>query len=213
MALSERGGRAVGNWQAGDELSGSRWSGWTPPGEGTAGTAADAGDLTENTTLPMCFATPTHNDTLDGSWVPRTALPGISAAHLETSCKGFQPRLGRWEFADTVRCKFPLGESFVPSACRLPAFDAADFLRLVGENHTLWFVGDSITAQMFASVAVLLAANQVEVQQVKPHLDVWELLGEGWQKKNGRGGVWCFVARGTRACYLKVWKISQVCLD
>jgi hypothetical protein len=95
----------VGNWQAGDELSGSRWSGWTPGG--TAGTAADAGDLTENTTLPMCFATPAHNETLDGSWVPRTALPGISATHLETSCKGFQPRLGRWEFATALPIRQP----------------------------------------------------------------------------------------------------------
>ena len=158
----------MGNRQVEDELNGIRSSGWTP------GRTADAEDVTENTTLPMCFATPTHNDTLDGSWVPRT-LPGVSSTHSEP-CQGFHPRLGNWKWAASFRCEHPLDQNFVPRTCRLPAFDAVDFLRLVGKKHTLWFVGDSLSGQMFATVAFLLSANPaIHVEEVKPDFDVWEL--------------------------------------
>ena len=192
----------MGNRQVGDELSGSRSSGWTP------GRTADAEDVTENTTLPMCFATPAHNDTLDGSWVPRT-LPGISSAHSETCQKGFQPRLGKWQWAGIFRCEHPLDQNFVPRTCRLPAFDAVDFLRLVGKKHTLWFVGDSVSGQMFATVAFLLSANPaIHVEEVTPDFDVWELVDTN-DAHPGDKGAWCFVADGARVCYLSVWHISD----
>ena len=126
---AEKGGHALGNRQAGDELSGSRSSGWTP---GNTAGIADADGVTVNTTLPMCFATPAHNDTLDGSWVPRTQ-PGFSEP-----CDGALPQLGTWPTAASFRCENRLDQTFVPRACHLPAFDAAGFLRLVGRNHTLW---------------------------------------------------------------------------
>ena len=152
----------------------------------------------------MCFATPAHNDTLDGSWVPRTQ-PGNSTAHLEP-CHGFHMKLGSWPFADSFRCN-ARDQYFVPRTCHLPEFDAADFLRLVGRNHTLWFVGDSVSGQMFATVAYLLSANSViQVEEVTPDFDVRELV---MHKREGDKGAWCFVAHGARTCYLSVWNLTH----
>ena len=187
----------MGNRQVEDELRGIRSSRWTP------GRTADAEEMTENTTLPMCFATPTHDDTLDGSWVPRT-LPGVSSAHSEP-CQGFRPQLGKWKFADTIRCEHPLDQSFAPRTCRLPAFDAVDFLRLVGKKHTLWFVGDSVSGQTFAAVACLLSANPaIQVEQLAPNFD--DQLSSFTTKYAGDAGAFCFVARGARVCWLRVYK-------
>jgi hypothetical protein len=149
----------------------------------------------------MCFATPAHNDTLDGSWVPRTQ-PGFSEP-----CNGVLPQLGTWPFAANFRCESSLNQNFVARTCQLPAFDAVDFLRLVGRNQTLWFVGDSVSGQMFATVAYLLSANPgIEVEEVTPDFDVWELV---MHKHEGDKGAWCFVAHGTRSCYLSVWNLTH----
>jgi len=115
--------------------------------------------------------------------------------------------LGTWPTAASFRCENRLDQTFVPRACHLPAFDAADFLRLVGRNHTLWFVGDSVSGQTFATVAHLLSANPaIQVQEVTPDFDVREWVVH---KDEGDKGAWCFVAHGARACYLNVWNLTH----
>jgi hypothetical protein len=52
----------------------------------------------------------------------------------------------------------PVDQIFTPDDCSLGPFDADVLLASIGPGNTLWYVGDSVTAQMFFSTGCLLEA-------------------------------------------------------
>jgi hypothetical protein len=68
----------------------------------------------------------------------------------------------------------PIDQDFEPRDCRLGPFDAEALLSSIGVNNTLWYVGDSVTAQMFFSTGCLLEAAGSGPRWAE---DEWNRLG------------------------------------
>lgn len=162
-------------------------------------------EKTARDALPMCFAMPAHHETLDGSWVSRT--PTVLSSKGWETCRlsiiqkacispqtDFSPYVQRagGQQADRI--------IFEPRTCSLPAFDSADFLRLVGKNHTLWMVGDSVSGQMYDTLKCVLSANPV-VQIEAVHLDP-SVLPVAMKTKG-------FSAGDVRVFWIKVYKMTS----
>jgi hypothetical protein len=91
---------------------------------------------------------------------------------------------------------------FEPRMCNLPAFDSADFLRLVGKNHTLWIVGDSISGQMFDTLKCILSANPA-IQLEPVDLDPTVVPFASKTKIKG------FSASSVRVYWIRVYKMTS----
>jgi hypothetical protein len=52
-----------------------------------------------------------------------------------------------------------VGYEFYATSCTLPPMDALDLMRVIGLGATLWFLGDSVTVQMFMALVCALQAG------------------------------------------------------
>jgi hypothetical protein len=101
----------------------------------------------------------------------------------------------------------PLDQDFVPDGCSLPAFDAGRFLHATGKGRTLWFVGDSMSHQMFISTACLVAQmdNIRDVNMpsnVKRFVDEAGCMSTNYKTQCIRVGI------GVRMCYVCRFRVD-----
>jgi hypothetical protein len=162
-------------------------------------------------TMPLCFSKRQHEMSFDGMWVEHTS-PAPSSDFWEQcpammSQGKFQHNNQKYlcgvQHPDKQQAQTkgrPLDQDFVPYGCSLPAFDAGDFLRVVGMNQTLWFVGDSMSFQTFISTACLVA--QTGVLEVDMPPDIAQFVDEPGCMSTNYKTQCILVAGGVRICYL-----------
>ena len=219
-------------WMAFEE-----WEQWEQCGAGLRVGAAAAGDAAAHaageqakgdasaSTLPLCFSQREHEYTLDGTWVAHSS-PTPSSDYWER-CPAMMARgkfqvpnqkylcRGTYEKSSAhphMRQQAQTGgraldQDFVPNGCSLPAFDAGGFLRATGKNQTLWFVGDSMSHQMFISTACLVAQMD-DIQDVEMPPNVKWFVDEDGCKATNFKTQCILVGLGVRICYVCRFRVD-----
>jgi len=156
--LEREGGQSLSGLAA--ACSNSTWMGWGNYSEQCAVTATGG---QQETGAHVCFTDRSDEQRIDGEWRPATHPPAyrvctdiLSNEHkslCSTRAKGEPVNLGHQEFHAT--------------SCVLLPMDEQDFARVIGHGATLWFIGDSVTAQMSSSLVCALRAGGFTVTSEK----------------------------------------------
>jgi hypothetical protein len=196
------------------------------PSAGTllwAGEVYTAASATTATSLqpavPLCFdATRPPPDFLPGAWVdrPLSSLHGYGQSAnyniwAQQACYAEYTVHSCFFLNDTARATRAARRIWQPDSCALLPFDSEAFIDKL-QGRLLYFVGDSISTQMYVSLMCLLRGQETSTKGLR-----WVDASQTWNRKSNcpNGAEHCYFGNNqpeAKADCVKFRRKVQICL-